>query len=151
MEHLTTDTFHMFGNILRLLSPSIGNDGKVSIVECNTRAGAGAPPNQHVIDNECFYVLSGQYEFVLDGKSETHGPGSLVCVPNGKPHHFTNTGNDDAKMLIVTWPGIGHDRFFTAMGEPLPSGSNLFPESKSPPDVPKLKEFAKNCGIDLLI
>ena len=151
MHHKDTDTFHMFGNILRLRNPSESNEGKLSIVECRTKAGAGAPPNRHTVDNECFYVLSGQYEFVIDGKSEIHTSGGMVRVPNGKPHLFTNTGSSDANMLIITWPGVGHDAFFKSAGEPIPSGSTQFPEQKGPPDVPKLKAMAKDCGIELLI
>ena len=147
----STDTFHLFGNILRLRSSSQTNDGKLSIVECRTKPGAGAPPNRHAADDECFYVTSGTYEFVIDGTSEVHGPGALVKVPNGRPHHFTNVGKDDANMLIITWPGIGHDAFFRSVGEPLPNGSKTFPEPKGPPDVPAIKAIAQNCGIELLI
>jgi mannose-6-phosphate isomerase-like protein (cupin superfamily) len=146
-----TDTFHLFGNILRLRSCSKSNDGKLSIVECRTKPGAGAPPNSHTSDDECFYVTSGSYEFVMDGKAETHGAGGFVKVPHGKPHHFTNTGKDVASMLIMTWPGTGHDEFFTRVGEALPSGCKDFPESKGPPDIPAIKAVAKSCGIDLLI
>ena len=151
MDHPATDTFHMFGNILRLLGPSAGNGGKLSVIECRTRAGAGAPPNRHSIDDECFYVLSGRYEFVLDGKAETHGAGSFVRVPNGSPHHFTNVGDGDASMLIITWPGLGHDGFFMKAGEPMASGSTEFPVSKAAPDVPKMIALAQSCGIELLI
>ena len=147
----STDTFHLFGNILRLRSSSQANGGKLSIVECRTKPGAGAPPNSHAADDECFYVTSGTYEFVMDGKTEVHGVGGLVKVPNGRPHHFTNVGQQDATMLIITWPGTGHDAFFSQIGDPLPSGSTAFPEPKGPPDIPAIKAIAKSCGIELMI
>ncbi len=151
MDRTATDTFHMFGNLLRFLSPSTSNGNKLSIVECRTRPGAGAPPNRHAVDDECFCVLSGEYEFVLDGRVETHGPGSLVKVPNGKPHLFTNRGTTDARMLIITWPGTAHDAFFSRAGEPVTSGTTSFPEAKGAPDIPAIKAMAQNCGIELLI
>lgn len=151
MDRTATDTFHLFGNIIRLMSPSASNGGKISVAECRTLPGAGAPPNRHAGDDECFYVLSGQYEFVLDGKAEVRGQGALVKVPNGRPHHFTNVGKEEARMLIITWPGRGHDGFFSGVGEPLPSGTSTFPAPKSPPDLPAIKAVAKANGIELLI
>jgi mannose-6-phosphate isomerase-like protein (cupin superfamily) len=151
MASSTTDTFHMFGNLLRILASSDSNDYKLSIIECRTKPGSGAPPNRHTSDDECFYVLAGQYEFVLDGTTEIHGPGSLVKVPHGRPHLFTNTGSSDAQMLIITWPGTSHDKFFSTAGEPVESGATSFPEPKGPPDIPALKAIARDCGIELLI
>lgn len=154
MDTTTTDTFHLFGNIIRLISPSASNGGHLSVAECLTRPGAGAPPNRHAGDDECFYVLSGQYEFVLDGKAEVHGPGHLVKVPNGRPHHFTNVGSVNARMLIITWPGKGHDGFFSGVGEALPSGSVEFPAPKGPPDlqaIQAIKAIAQSNGIELMI
>jgi quercetin dioxygenase-like cupin family protein len=151
MDQSETDTFHMFGNLLRQISPSSSNGGKLSITECRSRPGAGAPPNRHEADDECFYVLSGQYEFVIDGTAKTYGTGSLVHIPNGRPHHFTNVGPSDATMLIITWPGRGHDDFFRLAGQPVPSASIAFPAVNAPPDVPHMKAIAARCGIELLI
>jgi quercetin dioxygenase-like cupin family protein len=151
MAVTTTETFHLFGNLLCLLAPSNSNGGKLSIIECRTKPGSGAPPNSHASDDECFYVLAGEYEFVLDGKAETYGSGSLVKVPHGRPHLFTNKGSTEARMLIITWPGNGHDKFFSRAGEPVQSGTTSFPEPKGPPDIPALKAIANECGIELLI
>jgi mannose-6-phosphate isomerase-like protein (cupin superfamily) len=146
-----TETFHLFGNLLHLIAPSDSNTGKVSIVECRTKPGAGAPPNRHSGDDECFYVLSGQYEFVIDGVCETKGAGSLVRVPNNARHLFTNKGMTEASMLIITWPGQGHDDFFRKAGEPVAKGTKTFPEAKGPPDVAAMKSLAQECGIELMI
>jgi quercetin dioxygenase-like cupin family protein len=146
-----TDTFHLFGNILRLRSPSADNGGKLSIVECRTKPGAGAPPNRHAAEDESFYVTSGTYEFVMDGVVSRQGPGGFLQVTNGKPHHFTNVGSQDATMLIIMWPGSGHDAFFSRVGQPIESGSTVFPQEAGPPDVTAIKAVASSCGIELMI
>jgi mannose-6-phosphate isomerase-like protein (cupin superfamily) len=105
----------------------------------------------HAADREAFLVVSGRYEFDLDGRVEVHGPGALVRVPDGKPHSFRNVGEEDSAMMIMTWPGRGHDEFFATVGEPLLSGETRFPEGGPPPDIPAIVEAAKRCGIELLL
>ena len=151
MASLKTDTYHVLGNIIRFRLSSADTGGAFSLVEARTRPGAGAPPNRHAADREAFLVVSGRYEFDLEGRVETHGPGALVRVPDGKPHSFRNIADEDSAMMIVIWPGRGHEEFFTAVGEPLASGETRFPEGGPPPDIPAIVEIAKRCGIELLV
>jgi mannose-6-phosphate isomerase-like protein (cupin superfamily) len=151
MVSLETDTYHVLGNIIRFRLRSSETGGAFSLVEARTRPGAGAPPNRHAADREAFLVVSGRYEFDLDGRVEVHGPGALVRVPDGKPHSFRNVGEEDSAMMIMTWPGRGHDEFFATVGEPLLSGETRFPEGGPPPDIPAIVEAAKRCGIELLL
>ena len=113
--------------------------------------GSGSPLNRHPADDECFYVLSGQYEFVIDGVVTLTGPGDFVRIPNGAPHRFTNTGAADATMLSVNAPGAVHDRFFSTAGEPLPSGSTAFPDPHGSPGAAAVRAIAESCGIEFLI
>lgn len=151
MQNAPTDTYHVLGNIIRFLMRSRDNGGVFSMVEVRTRPGAGAPPNRHAVDQEAFFVLSGSYEFVLDGKSGIYGAGSFVRVPDGKAHSFKNVGDSDATMIILNWPGEAHDKFFTTVGDPLDSRAQEFPPPSGPPDVAALVAVAKRCGIELLI
>jgi mannose-6-phosphate isomerase-like protein (cupin superfamily) len=150
MSSSATGTFHILGTIICLLSPSSGNGGAFSLAEYRTRPGAGAPPNRHPGDDESFYVLSGQYEFAVDGVARVVGPGGFVKVPNGSVHRFTNVGSEDATMLVINAPGAIHDRFFAMAGEPLPSGATAFPAPKGPPDVAAIRAIAERCGIEFV-
>ena len=150
MAKLETDTFHIAGNIIRMLSPSAANGGQMSIAECRTRPGAGSPVNRHPLDDESFYVLSGQFAFMVDGGTKTLGPGGFVQVPNGGAHQFTNTGGGDATMLIICRSGTVHDAFFPAAGEPLPPGTSEFSPHLAPPDFAAIAAAAHRCGIEFL-
>ena len=150
MSKSTTGTFHIVGTIIRLLSPSAVNGGAFSLAEYRTRPGAGAPLNRHPGDDESFYVLSGQFEFIVDGKTSVLGPGGFVKVPNGGPHRFTNTGTGDATMLVVNAPGTIHENFFIAAGEPMPEGAVEFPIATAPPDIERIRAIAERCGIEFL-
>src|SRR5207245_446521 len=46
-------------------------------------AGRRPSPHRHTNCHESFYVLDGEIEFLLDGKSTTGGPGTFVLVPAG--------------------------------------------------------------------
>ena len=150
MSHSTTDTYYLNGNIIRMFSPSAANGGAFSIAEFLTRPGAGAPPNRHPGEAECFYVISGTFEFVVNGVAHSVGPGGFVRVPDGHPHKFTNTGTTDATMLVINAPGTVHDRFFTEAGDTLPSGTREFPASTAPPDFDRLRGIAERCGIEFV-
>ena len=118
--------------------------------EYRIRPGAGSPLNRHPGDDESFYVLSGQLEFVVDGKIEVLGPGGFVKVPNGSPHRFSNTGTSNAAMLVINAPGIVHENFFTTAGDPLPLGTTEFPIPNEPPDLDAICAIAERCGIEFL-
>ncbi len=150
MPSAATDTFHILGTIIRLLSPSSGNGGAFSLAHYRVRPGAGSPINRHPGDDESFYVLSGRYEFGVDGHLIVLGPSGFVKVPNGSPHHFRNVGPEDATMLVVNAPGTVHEMFYAMAGEPLPSGTTRFPEPKTPPDPAVIRAIAERCGIAFL-
>ena len=142
-----TDTFHILGTIIRLLSPSKSNGGAFSLAEYRVRPGSGAPLNRHPGDDESFYVISGQCEFSVDGKMMVLGPGGFLQVPNGSPHHFRNAGTNVTVLLAVNAPGLIHEQFYAEAGDRLPSGSTVFPTPKGPPDIAALRAIAARCGI----
>lgn len=150
MQNLQTDTYHVLGNIVRFRMRSSDSGGAFSMVEVRTKPGEGAPPNRHTVDGEMFCVLSGSYEFMIDGNTGVHGAGSFVRVPDGKPHSFRNVGEGDATMIIVNWPGRSHEEFFVGVGEPMASGASEFPEGGGPPDIAKILSIAEKCGIEML-
>lgn len=146
-----TDTFHLLGSIIRMFSPSAANGGAFSLAEFIIRPGCGSPPNRHPGENESFYVLSGQFEFIINGEPKILGPGGFIRVPDGAPHMFTNCGETDSSMLVINQPGKVHDSFFLEAGEPLPSGSKCFPPpSSQPPDMERIRAIANRGGIEFV-
>lgn len=150
MTPQATDTFHFAGNLLRLRTRTAETNGAFSLVEVRTAPGAGAPPNRHPGEDEAFYVVSGRFEFAVDGTIRTVSAGDYVRIPNGCVHSFRNIGDDVGTMLITIWPGSGHDTFFSEAGEPVASGTTEFPKS-APPDIPRVKSIAQRCGIEMML
>jgi mannose-6-phosphate isomerase-like protein (cupin superfamily) len=115
-------SYHLFGNVLTFRArPSEGSAFLFS--ECRSAPGAGAPPNRHPGDDEAFYILSGRYEFTVDGVTRIVGPGDYVPIPNGASHDFHNVGSETASLLVLNWPGRQHEAFFSTLGEAVAPGS----------------------------
>src|SRR4051794_12431837 len=62
--------------------------------------GSGPPPHSHPWD-EAFYVIQGEVELALEGRTLRAQPGTLVHVPAGTEHWF-RFGAGGAEMLSVT-------------------------------------------------
>jgi quercetin dioxygenase-like cupin family protein len=65
----------------------------------------GAPPHVHSNEDEHFYVLSGEVEFLSGEEVKTVTAGGLVVLPRGHIHGFWNQQDKPAKMLLVVTPG----------------------------------------------
>jgi len=79
--------------------------GGYALLEWEAPPGAASPPvHVHHRTDEGFYVLSGSYRFLVDGKTIDGSPGSHVLVRAGKPHTFWNAGHVPARCLIILTP-----------------------------------------------
>ncbi|WP_424136953.1 cupin domain-containing protein [Roseomonas chloroacetimidivorans] len=148
----TAPSYHLFGNILTFRArPSEGSPFLLS--ECRSAPGAGAPPNRHPGDEESFYILSGRYEFSVDGVARLVGPGDYVPIPSGAPHHFRNVGTDMASMLILNCPGHQHEAFFSTLGEAVAADASPITPAGPPPEkmLAELRRLSAECGVELLV
>ncbi|WP_246237406.1 cupin domain-containing protein [Halovulum dunhuangense] len=140
-------TWHLLGNILKFHAFSAETGGRYALVEALSAPGAGAPPNRHAGEDEAFYILEGEYAFMVDGDMRRARAGDYVRVPDGALHAFTCVSETPGRMLIINAPGTVHDRFFTEAGEPLPEGATDFPAPKGAPDIPALVAIADRAGV----
>jgi len=71
----------------------------------------GQPPHIHHREEETFYLQQGTLTIQVGGKAQVASPGDFICLPRGVAHSFQNTGNVEAKFLLVAVPA-GLERFF---------------------------------------
>lgn len=76
-----------------------------------SRARVPAPHFHRDVD-EAVYGLEGALTTVVDGRSQTVGPGDAVFVRRGSVHHHENRGEGLARALIVMTPGSIDRRYF---------------------------------------
>jgi quercetin dioxygenase-like cupin family protein len=67
-------------------------------------SGTFVPPHLHPTQDEFVYVLSGRYDFWLDGKEFVARPGDLVRMPKGIPHGIFNKSGETATSLFWVAP-----------------------------------------------
>jgi quercetin dioxygenase-like cupin family protein len=147
---MTTDTYHLLGNLLRFQARPNDTGGAYCLVESVTAPGAGAPPNRHPGDDEAFYVLEGEFEFLVAEQTISAPAVAFVKIPNGAVHAFKNVGEGPGRLLIINSPGRAHERFFSEAGEPMPPGTRALP-APSAPDIPKVLEIGRQNGMEFLL
>jgi quercetin dioxygenase-like cupin family protein len=80
-----------------------GRTIKLSVVSPHQ---ASHPPHEHE-GHEFFFVLEGQAEFFLDGKTRTVGPLTALYAAPHSLHGIKNAGDAELKYLVIKdypWP-----------------------------------------------
>jgi quercetin dioxygenase-like cupin family protein len=110
--------------------------GGVSVTLLETSPpGGGPPPHQHKNEDETFFVVEGEYEFLVDGQWIRASAGDSFYRARGTLHTFRNCGATAGRILTFVTPG----------------GFQSYLEEISPLSVPddlgKLFEISSRYGI----
>ena len=76
----------------------------------------GPEPHTHDDQTDSFYVLEGELDFELDGKTIRGGPGTFVAAPPGVLHTFRKSDAGTARFLNIHAPG-GFEHALRAMSD----------------------------------
>ena len=87
--------------------------GAYFVMEAWVPPGGGPGPHVHTREDETFYVVDGEIEFLLGEETIVAGPGDFVNVPRGVVHRFRNGGMETAR-LVLTFTPAGIEEFFKA-------------------------------------
>src|SRR3712207_7553603 len=90
-------SLRVLGEVLTYKITSERTGGAYSLFEVVSEPGAGPPPHVQHREDESFYVLEGEYEFLDDGATMRVSAGSLIYVPRGNLHAHKNVGTTDRK------------------------------------------------------
>ena len=96
-------------------------EGRYALFHLVAPPMTGPPLHVHSREDECFYVLSGELIFEVDGACHTIGAGGCIAVMRGMVHRYQNFTNRDAALLIVTTPG-DFAGFFVDISAATPAG-----------------------------
>jgi quercetin dioxygenase-like cupin family protein len=94
--------------------------GAYFAMEALVPPGGGPPAHIHTREDETFYVLEGEIEFLLGEETILAGLGDFVNVPRRTVHRFLNVGAETAK-LILTFTPAGIDRWFAEILDAAPN------------------------------
>ena len=110
----------VFGSRLTYKVTAAQTGGAYSLFEGLVPARGETPPHIHHREDECFYVLEGEFEFSKGDDTVTAGAGSLVYVPKGTLHGVRNVGEGEGRLLNSQTPGGLHERFYEEAAEGTP-------------------------------
>ena len=138
----------VFGELVVCKTKSEQTGGAYSLFEVVTQPGSGPPPHVQHREDESFYVLEGEYEFLVEGRTLRAGTGSLLYVPRGNLHAHRNVGEGVCRMLVSQTPGGSHERFFEEIGK---EGRDVFapPVSKGSQEAERIARIAAEYGIEI--
>ena len=122
--------------------------GAYSLFEVVTRPGGSSSPHIQHKEDECFYVLEGEFEFLNNGGVVEASAGSLVYVPRGNLHTYKNVGSEPGRMLVSQTPGGLHERFFEELGEEA-QRLTAPPALEGQPDIRRIAMAAAKYGIEM--
>lgn len=95
-----------FLNQLAIVKATAKQTGNAfGLIEMLTPVGSGSPYHVHRAEEESFYVLDGQLEFISGERRFSRGPGGFVFLPRDIPHGFRVVGKSPARFLVLTTPG----------------------------------------------
>ena len=127
---------------VRFLVEAADSNGSASVFECFVPADSKMPlPHSHDAFEETIYGLEGTTTWTVDGRMLEVSLREAVCIRRGAVHGFDNRGNEDAKFLAISTPGVMTPDYFREIHEVLTSAAG------GPPDPARIAEVMRRHGL----
>lgn len=107
---------NVLGHVVNVILTSAETQGDSFIFEVITPAGLFVPPHTHQHEDEYGYIIEGDYEFYVDGRTYKAKTGAVLNFPRYISHGFRNIGSAPGRMIWVSTPGANVDPFFHELG-----------------------------------
>jgi mannose-6-phosphate isomerase-like protein (cupin superfamily) len=142
-------SLRVFGELVMYKIKSEQTGGAYSLFEVTTQPGEGAPSHVQHREDESFYLLEGEYEFLVEGRTLKVGKGSLLYIPKGTLHAYKNVGEDVGRMLSSQTPGGLYERFFEEVGKPVNGNGGPLIIEDQPVLASNIVAIAAKYGIEI--
>src|SRR5215469_2475464 len=136
------------GELMTFLITGEESGGAFFLSEISVAPGGGTPPHIHHHEDEAFRLLEGTLTIQVGGKTITASAGDFAFLPRGIAHSFKNTGDRDAKALVLITPA-GLEGFFTEVFEPA-TDRTATPPPASKELIGRALAVAPRYGLELL-
>jgi mannose-6-phosphate isomerase-like protein (cupin superfamily) len=116
------------GDLYTFLVTGAETGGAYFAMEAVVPPGGGPPPHIHRHEDETFYVVEGDVEFLLGDRIVIATAGDFVNVPRGALHRFHNAGSTRARLILTFCPA-GIEKFFEETLERVKDPDQLPPDN----------------------
>ena len=137
----------VFGDTYTVKLTSQLTNGSLGLVEASVPSASGPVAHTHAHEDEIFYLISGELEFLSGEQTFTASAGDVVFIPRTVRHRFRNVGPHSAKMLFMYTPGGPENILIEGGDEPQPGHRA---ELWGPDRLPKLADLMVKYGIEAL-
>ena len=96
---------------ITLIATSNQTGGSVGVFEDISSPGDGPPRHVHYGSDELFYVLEGEFLFLVGERQESVSAGTFVFAPRGTVHAYKVIGTERGRLFSAFIPG-GPERGF---------------------------------------
>jgi quercetin dioxygenase-like cupin family protein len=139
---------YLVGDLYTFKVTSGETNGAFALWEAVIPPQAGPPPHIHHREDESFYILEGELQFLEEDRTFVASGGSFVHVPRGTVHRFKNVGTQTSRALMMVTPA-GFEKMFEEIGTPATDPSAP-PPPPGPEDIEKLLAVAPKYGLEIL-
>jgi quercetin dioxygenase-like cupin family protein len=108
------------GDIYTMKATKKETNGSLAFVEAIVPPGSGPIAHAHTDEDEAFYILDGELEFLDGDRTFVAGAGAFVFIPRRRRHRFKNISDTPAKALFLFTPGGPEDVFVEGGDDPRP-------------------------------
>jgi len=101
----------------RIIEDGTHTGHRLGLIDVTVPAGPAQPPQHvHREHDEIFIITSGRLRFTSGNESVDAETGSVVVVPTGVPHTFSNPFDTPATMMCTVTPDL-YIQYFRDLGE----------------------------------
>jgi mannose-6-phosphate isomerase-like protein (cupin superfamily) len=114
---------------MRILENGLTTDHRLGVGEITLPPNTDGPPqHRHAAHDESFYVVSGSARFTVGDTTYDAAAGTLVTIPPGAPHTFSNPGGQTTVLLNTFTPDL-YVQYFRDLRDMIAAGGQLTPEA----------------------
>lgn len=99
--------YDALGTVTTLRARAADTSGTCEVIESVFPPGSQVPPHLHRLTDEIVYVLDGRIGIQVGQHTVMASPGTLVVLPRGTVHAFSNTRELACRVLVLAIPRFG--------------------------------------------
>lgn len=108
----------VLGSLVEFIVTGKESGGEFIMLDVTTWPNFGPPPHIHTAENECFYILDGEFEMSVNGQTVIGKKGDKFYIPAGTAHTFKCVSQLPGRFITIV-VGEGLEHFFREVGVPV--------------------------------